>query len=601
MTSTNQPTPSIIPAFEPATATKLYYAGQHAELSDYFLGFLEKCAGQSWLGFAPEDQRRLAAFLKTFLYLFTQENYLLSDVHGERFVRLNPLISNLLAMSPFKTTDPWLQVLRMQQANFIKILTLLNPRCETQFDIDQLFQARPDFATLWYIKYYDFFYGGTPSKLILENGTRHVEAAPKQLRYVGPAMSNFYFFPTYFAAEKEAGIKRVYHELVKPIMNQAKVNNRPNKRSIAIVSGRWNRTSAVYRSLAPFVEALRGDYDLTLVCLGTNDKTKPILNREWFKDVRYVYFNGNQLDVTEVLENDFALAYFMDVGMQNEDRHLCDLRIAPIQIMSYGHPVSTHGSEIDYFLGGQDSEYLPDILTNNSERLVAIPGIGSIPVFPDSPRVLGRAPGPNDPIIINCPWYAHKVSYPHLLTLRRIVEQSTKPIRFRIFVGPALGINNQYLSFRQEVVQAIGSDNVDVILERPYHEYQLLMDEGAFAIDSYPFGGFNTIIDSLWIGKPVVALQGKRSFARFATAVLRKIGLGELAATTDDEFVAITLKLIHDNDYRVRVTNQVLDTDLDAKLCEPYECQGFKRVVGYLLENHDRLKEEGSREPLRVD
>ena len=127
------------------------------------------------------------------------------------------------------------------------------------------------------------------------------------------------------------------------------------------------------------------------------------------------------------------------------------------------------------------------------------------------------------------------------------------------------------------------------------------MDEGAFAIDSYPFGGFNTIIDSLWIGKPVVALQGKRSFARFATAVLRKIGLGELAATTDDEFVAITLKLIHDNDYRVRVTNQVLDTDLDAKLCEPYECQGFKRVVDYLLENHDRLKEEGSREPLRVD
>ena len=35
---------------------------------------------------------------------------------------------------------------------------------------------------------------------------------------------------------------------------------------------------------------------------------------------------------------------------------LCNLRLAPVQVTSYGHPASTHGGLVDYVIGGEEVE-----------------------------------------------------------------------------------------------------------------------------------------------------------------------------------------------------------------------------------------------------
>ena len=43
---------------------------------------------------------------------------------------------------------------------------------------------------------------------------------------------------------------------------------------------------------------------------------------------------------------------------------LANMRIAPIQITSPGHSVSTWGADIDYFISGADVEVAPRIRNN---------------------------------------------------------------------------------------------------------------------------------------------------------------------------------------------------------------------------------------------
>ena len=47
-----------------------------------------------------------------------------------------------------------------------------------------------------------------------------------------------------------------------------------------------------------------------------------------------------------------------------------------MQVTSYGHSVSTHGAEVDYFVAGEDAEDIKNVASHYSERVVLIPGIG---------------------------------------------------------------------------------------------------------------------------------------------------------------------------------------------------------------------------------
>ena len=583
--------------FDSRHANGLYASGNYDELSDYFLNALDSLHKLAWDVPTQEQIRFVDIFLKTFFHLFTQENYLLNDISGERFIRNNTLISNLAAISSFVNTDPWLELIRHQQANFVKILTLLNARCKSRFKIAPFFTAHPKFATLWYTEYFELFHGGTPTKTIYENALRHVAEADPRWEYSGPSMSGFYFFPTYFAIDQEARLKKLFHDLVKPIMDKAKIKNNPNPRSIAIVTARWTKTSAVYKVLSPFVESLRHDFDLTLVRVG-NYGGADNFDKSWFKAIKNIGISGSEFNLGDILENDFSLAYFPDIGMQADDRHLCNIRIAPIQVMGYGHPASTHGSEIDYIVGGQEVELLEDAQKNYSERLVTVPGIGAYPILPDISQIPAPA-AQSGPMIIGCSWAAHKCTYPHLLTLARIAEKAKQPVRFRIFCAHFVYQHNALPAFRRDMVSVLG-DAVEVIPALPYDEYLRLLSEGAFSLDSWPFGGYNTIVDSLAVGKPVVTLEGHHAPNRIAAAALRRVGLEELVAKTPAEFASISLKLINDDSYRDELIGRLAGVDLDETLCRKGEADAFKRAIEYLIENHRQLKAEGSRQPIVI-
>lgn len=81
-----------------------------------------------------------------------------------------------------------------------------------------------------------------------------------------------------------------------------------------------------------------------------------------------------------------------------------------------------------------------------------------------------------------------------------------------------------------------------------------LLRLGDLYLDSYPFGGVNSLVDPLEIGTPVVAWEGDAFRSRMGAALLRSLGLDELVATDGEEYARIALELAADPARRVRVS-----------------------------------------------
>ena len=92
-----------------------------------------------------------------------------------------------------------------------------------------------------------------------------------------------------------------------------------------------------------------------------------------------------------------------------------------------------------------------------------------------------------------------------------------------------------------------------VLEEQPLDRY----NEVDIALDSYPFTGMTTTFDALWMGVPVVTLAGDGFIRRMSASHLIALDLGDLVATTADDFVAIAVGLAADID-RLRVLRHEL-------------------------------------------
>ena len=106
-----------------------------------------------------------------------------------------------------------------------------------------------------------------------------------------------------------------------------------------------------------------------------------------------------------------------------------------------------------------------------------------------------------------------------------------------------------------------------------------------FSLNSFPFGGYNTVVESLYLGLPMVTLDGGRFYNRAAGYLLNQIGMPELIASTPGEYVNIATELILDRAKLQQCRTALAEMDLKAKL---FTLDGdyFKQAVDHIIANH---------------
>ena len=96
--------------------------------------------------------------------------------------------------------------------------------------------------------------------------------------------------------------------------------------------------------------------------------------------------------------------------------------------------------------------------------------------------------------------------------------------------------------------EGIGEDRLLLHGRLPDEGYREVLDGLDLALDPFPYNGTTTSCETLWRGIPLVSLVGDRSVSRSGYALLKAVGLEELAAADVDGYVQLAVSLARDLD-----------------------------------------------------
>jgi predicted O-linked N-acetylglucosamine transferase (SPINDLY family) len=87
---------------------------------------------------------------------------------------------------------------------------------------------------------------------------------------------------------------------------------------------------------------------------------------------------------------------------------------------------------------------------------------------------------------------------------------------------------------------------VEFVAFRPRQEYLELYHRLDILLDTFPYNGGVTTCDALWMGVPVVSLAGETPVSRAGVSLLTNVGLPELIARSETEYLNIASRMAGD-------------------------------------------------------
>lgn len=239
-----------------------------------------------------------------------------------------------------------------------------------------------------------------------------------------------------------------------------------------------------------------------------------------------------------------ALVYYPSVGMAIWGVALANRRLAPVQVMSFGHPATTMSPVMDYGMLEQVwNSGNPEVY---SEKIIVIEdGAMQFQVPDKTVRIAPVLALPADGVLrVAIPSLSQKLTGPFVTALRKVEDAMGNRVRFVFFTG-AKSVHYA-ASVRALSGQLI---NIECHGMLKYDEYIAQLNRCHLHAGTFPFGGTNSLIDSLRQGLPILALEGDEAHARVDSDFIRRAGLPEyLVCKTEDEYAERMIELLSNPD-----------------------------------------------------
>lgn len=254
----------------------------------------------------------------------------------------------------------------------------------------------------------------------------------------------------------------------------------------------------------------RRRFELVLFNLGGRCDAETALALQWADQVESGHHNLLRW-AQNIAEAELDVIIYPEIGMDAMTTKLASLRLAPVQVATWGHPETTGLPTIDYFLSAEDLEPV-DAQSHYTERLVKLPKLGvcyePMNIAPAPPDLVALGL-PRDVPLLLCPGQPFKYAPEHdplWVKISRRVGSSRL-----VFFNSKDSELSQYLSARLEKhYRAAGLDFENRVTFVPFREracFYGLMKCAQLFLDPPGFSGFNTVMQAVECGLPVVARQ----------------------------------------------------------------------------------------------
>jgi len=249
-----------------------------------------------------------------------------------------------------------------------------------------------------------------------------------------------------------------------------------------------------------------------------------------FRDIRHL----DDVAAAELVRQD-RIDILVDLALHSGGGRLrvFACKPAPVQITWLGYAGTTGLDAIDYRITDPYVDPPKTDLGVYSEACLHLPETSwcYAPLEPDLP--VGPLPALAAGFVTFGCQNSYRKVHPGVLSLWARVLRAIPGSRLLLYAEePGRSIALQSLTatgLDAERVEPVGR-----VARRAYLERYQRVDIG---LDTFPFTGATTSLDALWMGVPVVTLTGGTSLHRAGTCLAMNLGLPELVASSEDDFI----------------------------------------------------------------
>lgn len=399
------------------------------------------------------------------------------------------------------------------------------------------------------------------------------------------SLSDGYMHCSYSTSPERHEVKRTYNKMLRSLFKQIDLPKlEPVKRDrpvVLLLLERFCSTHAMFRVYGNAIRTLREKFEVRAI-VGDNEIDDEA--RELFDSVQIVNIGIMLKDIVQMVAAVAPdIVYYPSVGMSAWTIALSSVRLAPIQIMSPGHPATTHSEAMDYVV--VDEPWKPGWGTW-SETVIVKPGCNF--AIPSDARYPGKDLSIMNPSVrVAVPAMLCKFNAQFMAMCKRVYDRTGCQFEF---IPNMIGLTHYY----GETLLHKWLPSANVWPRHDFNEYTRRLSECDMVMSTFPFGGTNSTFEALKVGLPVVTLKNKEIFGRTDAGLIRAAGLPEyLICSSETQYENVACDLIVNHDKRRELTRFLSDCDMEhnlrdgeAKLCDVFE---------WIYLHHDAMKASGKK------
>lgn len=265
-----------------------------------------------------------------------------------------------------------------------------------------------------------------------------------------------------------------------------------------------------------------------------------------------------------IAEQEIDVLIYPEIGMDPMTARLANLRLAAVQVAAWGHPETTGLPTIDYYLSADDLEP-DDAQRNYTETLIKLPHLGCcyqpLDIAPEQLDLEALGINGQRPILI-CPGMPFKYAPQYDWVLPEIARRLGR-CQLVFFAHRQSHMSVRLQHRLRASFARVGMRYEDCVVSIPWQPapaFFALMRCADVYLDTIGFSGFNSAMQAVQCGLPMVAREGRFMRGRFASGILKRIGLSELVASSEEEYIALAVRLVQDAEYRERIRQRINDS-----------------------------------------
>ena len=322
--------------------------------------------------------------------------------------------------------------------------------------------------------------------------------------------------------------------------------NTHKKIKVGYVSADFTSHSVGY-FIEPLIKNHNQENFEIFIYFNNNPDNRTKIFQSYCKNWRNIFGKSDEY-VFNLIKND-AVDVLVDLSGHTRGNRLEVFRRKPAykQISWLGYPYTTGLKTIDYKFTDKTVDPIGKSEMIHTEKLYRIPD--SFLCYQNNNYVHINKKKPfqdNNFITFGSFNNIQKITQNNLLTWIKILQSLPKSrLVLKSIQYSTDSVITKFLNIFEE--NNISKERIKLLPMIPsVHGHLAMYNKIDIALDTFPYNGATTTMESLWMGVPVITITGENHASRVGTSILKNLNLKNLIAKDEKEYIKLSIELSKD-------------------------------------------------------